>query len=164
MFGGLVGQSADQSIEVSGVGKEPVGEAELGIEELITSTGGDDKVVLGEQVATLVPLDAVTQVDGHRDGPSIGCEQSFSADGEQVGDAGQRDGHRVEVDPEDVVGEAGGRIAANIEKVIDGKPETVRLAEQTLAGDLPDPVRREIVDCLDQLRRALTSLERFPRS
>ncbi|HKR48918.1 MAG TPA: hypothetical protein VJT72_04915, partial [Pseudonocardiaceae bacterium] len=53
------------------------------------------------------PLDAVTQIDRYRDGPSSGGEQPFSADGEQVGDAGQRDRHRVEVDPEDVVGEPG---------------------------------------------------------
>ncbi|MGH3839031.1 MAG: hypothetical protein ACRDSF_25540, partial [Pseudonocardiaceae bacterium] len=45
-FGSLVGQTADQPIEVSGVGKESVGEAELGVEELITSAGGDDEVVL----------------------------------------------------------------------------------------------------------------------
>jgi MoxR-like ATPase len=35
----------------------------------------------------------------------------------------------------DVVGEAGGRIAANIERVIDGKPETVRLAIVVLLAE-----------------------------
>ena len=39
---------------------------------------------------------------------------------------------------------------------------TVRLAEQALATDLAAPLRRELVDGLDQLRRAVTSLERFP--
>ena len=38
---------------------------------------------------------------------------------------------------------------------------TVQRAEAALATDLADPVRRELVDGLDQLRRALTSLERF---
>ena len=38
---------------------------------------------------------------------------------------------------------------------------TVGLAERALAGELADPVRRELVDGLDQLRRAVTSLERF---
>ena len=37
--------------------------------------------------------------------------------------------------PVDVVGEAGGRIAANIERVIDGKPETVRLAIVVLLAE-----------------------------
>jgi aminopeptidase N len=36
--------------------------------------------------------------------------------------------------------------------------ETVRLAEQTLAGDLAAGIRRELVDGLDQLSRALNSL------
>ena len=53
-----------------------------------------------------------------------------------------------------------GRVAQEAFPRLAVDAETVRLAEQTLAGDLPDPVRREIVDCLDQLRRALTSLER----
>ena len=35
----------------------------------------------------------------------------------------------------DVVGEAGGRIAANIERVIDGKPEAVRLAIVVLLAE-----------------------------
>jgi aminopeptidase N len=39
--------------------------------------------------------------------------------------------------------------------------ETVRLAEATLRTDLADALRRELVDCLDQLRRALTSLRRW---
>ena len=37
--------------------------------------------------------------------------------------------------PVDVVGEAGGRIAANIERVIDGKPEIVRLAIVVLLAE-----------------------------
>ena len=41
--------------------------------------------------------------------------------------------------------------------------ETVQRAEATLATELADPVRREVVDGLDQLRRALTALERFAR-
>jgi aminopeptidase N len=57
-----------------------------------------------------------------------------------------------------------GRVAQQAFPRLAVDAETVRLAEQTLAGDLPDPVRREIVDCLDQLRRALTSLERFGQS
>jgi aminopeptidase N len=40
--------------------------------------------------------------------------------------------------------------------------ETVRLAEATLRTDLADALRRELVDSLDQLRRALTSLRRWP--
>jgi aminopeptidase N len=39
--------------------------------------------------------------------------------------------------------------------------ETVRLAEATLRTELADALRRELVDCLDQLRRALTSLRRW---
>ncbi|MFL6127583.1 MAG: AAA family ATPase [Mycobacteriales bacterium] len=44
-----------------------------------------------------------------------------------VGDAGSV--------PVDVVGEAGGRIAANIERVIDGKPEVVRLSIVVLLAE-----------------------------
>jgi aminopeptidase N len=40
-------------------------------------------------------------------------------------------------------------------------PETVRLAEQTLSGDLAPAVRRAVVDATDKLRRATASLTRF---
>ncbi len=39
---------------------------------------------------------------------------------------------------------------------------TLVLGDQALAGTLPDPVRRELVDGLDELRRAVISLERHP--
>ncbi len=39
---------------------------------------------------------------------------------------------------------------------------TLVLGQQALAGALPDPVRRELVDGLDDLRRAVASLERHP--
>jgi aminopeptidase N len=41
------------------------------------------------------------------------------------------------------------------------EPETVRLAEQTLSGDLAPAVRRAMVDATDKLRRATASLEVF---
>ncbi len=68
---------------------------ELDIEEPSTRSGTDDEVVFVEQVTTLVPLDAVAQVHGYGDGPSIGGQQSFAADREQVGYPSQRHGHRV---------------------------------------------------------------------
>ena len=40
-------------------------------------------------------------------------------------------------------------------------PETLALAEQTLAGELPAAVRRSMTDGTDVLRRALASIERF---
>jgi aminopeptidase N len=40
-------------------------------------------------------------------------------------------------------------------------PETVRLAEQSLVGDLAPAVRRAMVDATDKLRRATESLARF---
>ena len=39
--------------------------------------------------------------------------------------------------------------------------ETLRLAEAALAGNLPGPVRRALLDGTDRLRRAVGSLERF---
>ena len=46
---------------------------------------------------------------------------------------------------------------------LESSSSTVRtLAEATLATDLADQLRRELVDGLDQVRRALTSLQRFP--
>ncbi len=40
-------------------------------------------------------------------------------------------------------------------------PDTLRMAEAALAGDLPGPVRRALLDGTDRLRRAVRSLERF---
>ncbi|GAA1427692.1 aminopeptidase N [Microlunatus lacustris] len=54
-----------------------------------------------------------------------------------------------------------GRVAGLAFPDLAADARTVALAEQTLAGELADPVRRELVDGLDQLRRAVTSLERF---
>ena len=54
-----------------------------------------------------------------------------------------------------------GRVAGLAFPHLAADARTVALAEQALAGDLPDPVRREVVDGLDQLRRAVASLERF---
>src|SRR5262249_55689559 len=87
-FGSLAGQGADQAVEACRVFQKAVRETELRVEDLIAAAGGDDEVVFGEQVATLVPLHAVAQVDGHGDGASIASQQPLPADGEQVGDAG----------------------------------------------------------------------------
>ena len=40
-------------------------------------------------------------------------------------------------------------------------PGTLRMAEAALAGSLPSPVRRALLDGTDRLRRAVRSLERF---
>jgi aminopeptidase N len=40
-------------------------------------------------------------------------------------------------------------------------PDTLRLADTALAGSLPSPVRRALVDGTDRLRRAVRSLQRF---
>jgi aminopeptidase N len=40
-------------------------------------------------------------------------------------------------------------------------PETLRMADAALAGSLPSPVRRAVLDGTDRLRRAVHSLERF---
>ena len=42
-------------------------------------------------------------------------------------------------------------------------PETLGQAEQTLAGDLPGPIRRALLDGTDKLSRAVRSLARFGR-
>lgn len=94
-FCSLIGQTADQPVKVGSISKESVREAELDIEESANGSGTDDEVVIGEQVATLVPLDAVTQLHGYVDGPSIRGHQSFAADCEQVANASQRHGHGV---------------------------------------------------------------------
>ncbi|SDR96963.1 Membrane alanyl aminopeptidase Metallo peptidase. MEROPS family M01 [Friedmanniella luteola] len=54
-----------------------------------------------------------------------------------------------------------GRVAGLAFPHLAADARTVALAERALAGDLPDPVRREVVDGLDLLRRAVASLERF---
>jgi aminopeptidase N len=41
------------------------------------------------------------------------------------------------------------------------RPETLRMADAALAGSLPSPVRRALLDGTDRLRRAVRSLERF---
>ena len=56
-----------------------------------------------------------------------------------------------------------GRVAGLAFPHLAADAATVALAERTLAGELADPLRRELVDGLDQLRRATTSLERFAR-
>ena len=40
-------------------------------------------------------------------------------------------------------------------------PETLQLADAALAGNLPGPVRRALLDGTDRLRRAVRSLQRF---
>jgi aminopeptidase N len=54
-----------------------------------------------------------------------------------------------------------GRVAKLAFPALAASAGTVRLAEATLATELADPVRREVVDGLDQLRRAVTSLKRY---
>jgi homoserine kinase len=54
-----------------------------------------------------------------------------------------------------------GRVAGLAFPDLAADARTVALAEQALADELADPVRRELVDGLDQLRRAVASLERF---
>ena len=53
----------------------------------------------------------------------------------------------------DVAAKAYPRLAAT--------PATLRRAEQTLAGDLPGPIRRALLDGTDKLSRAVRSLARF---
>ena len=55
-----------------------------------------------------------------------------------------------------------GRVAAYAFPRLAVSEETVALAEATLRTGLADPLHRELVDGLDQLRRALTSLHRHP--
>jgi aminopeptidase N len=52
-------------------------------------------------------------------------------------------------------------VAAKAYPWLAATPETVRRAEQTLAGDLPGPVRRALLDGTDKLARAVRSLDRF---
>jgi aminopeptidase N len=51
-----------------------------------------------------------------------------------------------------------GRVAHQAFPRLAVSEETVRLAEATLRTDLADQLRRELVDGLDNLRRALASL------
>jgi aminopeptidase N len=57
-----------------------------------------------------------------------------------------------------------GRVAGLAFPDLAADARTVARAELALAGELADPVRRELVDGLDQLRRAVASLERFTGS
>ena len=53
-------------------------------------------------------------------------------------------------------------VAAKAYPWLAATPQTVQRAEQTLAGDLPGPVRRALLDGTDKLSRAVRSLVRFP--
>jgi len=52
-------------------------------------------------------------------------------------------------------------VAAKAYPGLAATPETLRRAEQALAGDLPGPVRRALLDGTGQLSRAVRSLARF---
>ena len=52
-------------------------------------------------------------------------------------------------------------VAAKAYPVLAATPETLQRAEQTLAGDLPGPIRRALLDGTDKLSRAVRSLARF---
>jgi aminopeptidase N len=54
-----------------------------------------------------------------------------------------------------------GEVAARAYPWSVATPETLQLAEQTLAGDLASPLRRALVDGTDRMRRAVRSLATF---
>ena len=54
-----------------------------------------------------------------------------------------------------------GQVAAAAYPWTAATPDTLRLAEVALAGSLPSPVRRALLDGTDRLRRAVRSLQRF---
>ena len=54
-------------------------------------------------------------------------------------------------------------VAARAFPYLAATPETVRRAEQALAGKLPGPIRRALLDGTDKLSRAVHSLARFAR-
>ena len=54
-----------------------------------------------------------------------------------------------------------GQVVSDAFPLSHATPETLALAEQALAGELPAPVRRSMVDGTDIVRRAVRSLERF---
>ena len=67
--------------------------------------GGDDEVAVGVEVELLLPLDAVSQVHRHGDRPALRVQEPLPADGEQVGDPGEGDRDRMQIDSEDMIGE-----------------------------------------------------------
>jgi aminopeptidase N len=54
-------------------------------------------------------------------------------------------------------------VAAKAYPFLAATPDTVQRAEQALAGDLPGPIRRAMLDGTDKLARAVRSLARFAR-
>ena len=54
-----------------------------------------------------------------------------------------------------------GEVAARAYPWSVATPETLQLAEQTLAGELASPLRRALVDGTDRIRRAVRSLATF---
>jgi aminopeptidase N len=54
-------------------------------------------------------------------------------------------------------------VAAKAYPALAATPETVRRAERALAGELPGPIRRAVLDGTDKLSRAVRSLARFAR-
>jgi aminopeptidase N len=54
-----------------------------------------------------------------------------------------------------------GEVAARAYPWSVATPETLHLAEQTLAGELASPLRRALVDGTDRIRRAVRSLATF---